>query len=101
MSTTHQTSDGQQRRERTVRTALWLPGLLVALGAAVATAHARRLLQAVEDSPTDLLASLVEDRAECDELWARYEAACSGLPTPRTSTEENVPQPAVLGGEAR
>lgn len=35
MSTTHTS----QRRDRRVRAALWLPGLLVAVGAAVATAH--------------------------------------------------------------
>lgn len=38
MNTQH-TADTQPRRQRTVRAALWIPGLLVAVGAAVATAH--------------------------------------------------------------
>jgi len=37
--------------------------------------HARRLLQAVEHSATDLLAELVDDTCHIDELWGRYQAA--------------------------
>lgn len=47
-------------------------------------AHARRLLQAVEDSPTDVLAALAECSATCDELWGRYQAVSAVIPAPRT-----------------
>lgn len=68
------------------------------------TAHARRLLQAVDGSPTDVLASVLEDRDACDELWARYVAACSGLPAQRTSSENSaarVGELAAVGGGSR
>lgn len=49
--------------------------------------HARRLGQAVEHSPTDVLAELVEDTQACDELWERYQQACGPVPAPREPSE--------------
>jgi len=39
--------------------------------------HAARLAQAVEHSPTDLLAELADDTARIEELWRRYQTALS------------------------
>lgn len=39
------------------------------------TAHARRLLRAAEESPTEVLAELADDTATPDELWTRYQRA--------------------------
>lgn len=49
--------------------------------------HARRLLQAVEDSPTDVLAGLVADDGGAGELWARYQAEHVRVPAPRAAVE--------------
>lgn len=37
--------------------------------------HAKRLLQAVEESPTDRLRELTDDTGTIDDLWTRYQAA--------------------------
>jgi hypothetical protein len=37
-------------------------------------AHARRITQAVETSPTEVLFELTDDTAAVDELWTRYQA---------------------------
>ena len=37
------------------------------------TTHATRLLHAVDTSPTDVLAELVDDREPVDQLWTRYQ----------------------------
>ena len=37
--------------------------------------HARRLVQAAESSPTEVLRELVGDTATVDELWTRYQTA--------------------------
>lgn len=43
-------------------------------------AHATRLAQAAEDSPTDVLAELADDTATADELWTRYQNALDTTP---------------------
>ncbi|WP_329054059.1 hypothetical protein OG738_13500 [Amycolatopsis sp. NBC_01488] len=48
--------------------------------AAVAT-HARRLAQAAEDAPAEVLRELTDDTT-VDELWTRYQAACITEPAP-------------------
>lgn len=48
--------------------------------AAVAT-HARRLAQAAHDAPADVLRELTDDTT-ADELWTRYQAACTTEPAP-------------------
>ena len=53
--------------------------------------HAERLLQAVADSPTDVLATLAEGSTAAEQLWARYQAATAVIPAPRS---------AVLAGDA-
>lgn len=47
---------------------------------AVAT-HACRLMQAVEHSPTDVLAELADDTTRIDELWRRYQTALNPADT--------------------
>lgn len=53
--------------------------------------HARRLWQAVEHSPTDVLAELVDDTQACDDLWSRYQQACGPVPAPREPSEPTTP----------
>ncbi|MEU6643407.1 hypothetical protein ABZ863_12750 [Saccharomonospora sp. NPDC046836] len=42
------------------------------------TEHCQRILQAVEDSPTDVLANLVASTEVVDEAWRRYRRSLDG-----------------------
>ena len=64
--------------------------------------HSRRLWQAVEHSPTDVLAELVDDTHACDDLWDRYQQACGPVPAPREPSEPTTPAAGrgeLVGGE--
>lgn len=67
-------------------------------------AHARRLLQAVEHSSTDVLAELIADDSGSDELWARYEASRrDDVPMPRTPNDTETalaPRPTLTAVDA-
>jgi len=43
--------------------------------------HARRIEQAVQNSPSEVLRELADDTAVIDELWTRYQAATAANPT--------------------
>ncbi|MQA76817.1 MAG: hypothetical protein GEU88_21465 [Solirubrobacterales bacterium] len=62
--------------------AYWLKAVVLEAAWRRAVAeHARRLMQAVEHSPTDVLAELADDTARIDELWRRYQTALTPTDT--------------------